>query len=537
MADVTEKLERLAGLLEKGLITRAQFEDQRDALFLAKNAADPGSSNPDQNDAIGAYRILGELGRGGMGVVYRAKHRTAAIAKRQGGELALKVLHAQYAQNPLFQERFEREASMGLKLKHPGIVKVLDLVVAEGGRLAIAMDLAEGRALSEVIGKEMGPIPWEQAWPLFEQLLAAVGYAHTQGVVHRDLKPENVVVSADNQLKILDFGIAKDLEGGKTKTGTGMGTVDYMAPEQYLDAKRVDSRADIYALGMTLYEMLAGRLPWEKDTPEFTILEQKKNGRLPPPTQFYPAIPAGVVAVVERATAVKMEDRYPSVEALSAALKGASDASNEGETQSGTYRVKGVDLTKSVYRFSKPPPSKARRAKPTAPRPTAPKPTAPRPTAPRPTAPRPTAPRPAAPSAPSPPEILPENVQINPLLPGHWFGLFFYPGGRLSRSQFWLASLLWAIIISFFIVPAISVLDPVLHPPDFFLWGLFIPLLCISAKRCQDFDCPGSVCLLLPVLIRIFPITYPISIVILGFYKGTEGPNSFGVGGSFSAQK
>jgi formylglycine-generating enzyme required for sulfatase activity/tRNA A-37 threonylcarbamoyl transferase component Bud32 len=320
MADVTEKLKDLANLLEKGLITREQFDKERDALFSAERSPSSSSSSPNVGDAIGAYRILGELGRGGMGVVYRAQHRTAAIAKRQGGEVAIKVLHAQYAQNPLFQERFEREASLGLKLNHPGIVNVHDLVVAEGGRLAFAMELAEGRPLSEVIGQETGPIPWEQAWPMFKQLLDAVNYAHTQGVVHRDLKPENVVVSADNQLKILDFGIAKDLEGGKTKTGTGMGTVDYMAPEQYLDAKRVDGRADIYALGMTFYEMLAGRLPWEKSESEYGILNAKAEGRIPPPTEFYPEIPAGVVAAVQRALSVKKGDRFESCEAFGAEL-------------------------------------------------------------------------------------------------------------------------------------------------------------------------------------------------------------------------
>jgi serine/threonine protein kinase len=322
MADVTEKLKDLVKLLDRGLLSRAEFDQQKQALLAAPSS--PQGSSPNLSDSVGAYRILGELGRGGMGVVYRGKHRTAAIAKRQGGEVAIKVLHAQYAQDEVFRDRFEREASLGLKLEHPGIVKVHDLVVGEGGTLAIAMELAEGRPLSEVIGQETGPIPWDRAWPLFKQLLNAVDYAHAQGVVHRDLKPENVILSSDNRLKILDFGIAKDMEGGKTKTGTGMGTVDYMAPEQYLDAKRVDGRADIYALGMTLYEMLAGRLPWEKNTPEFTILEQKKNGALPPPTDFYPAIPPAVVAVVERATAVKIEDRYRSIKALTAALEGAS---------------------------------------------------------------------------------------------------------------------------------------------------------------------------------------------------------------------
>jgi TPR repeat protein len=322
MADVTEKLERLAGLLEKGLITREQFEKERDALFAADRSPTPRSSSPNVGDSVGAYRILGELGRGGMGVVYRGKHRTAAIAKRQGGEVAIKVLHAQYAQDEVFRDRFEREASMGLKLDHPGIIRVYDLVI-DGGNLALVMDLAEGRPLSEVIGQETGPIPWERAWPMFKQMLDAVAYAHEHKVVHRDIKPENVIVSPKGKLKVLDFGIAKDMEGGKTKTGTGMGTVDYMAPEQYTDAKSVDQRADIYALGMTLYEMLAGRLPWESSASEFQVMTLKSKGDFPPPTAFYPEIPEGVVAVVERATALEIGQRYSSVKALHSALEEA----------------------------------------------------------------------------------------------------------------------------------------------------------------------------------------------------------------------
>jgi serine/threonine protein kinase len=330
MADITEKLERLATLLGKGLITREEFDEEKARLRATARlsstpptaSTNPGSS-PNVGEELGAYRILGELGQGGMGVVVRGKHRIAAMAKRQGGEVAIKVLHAQYAQDEVFRDRFEREASMGLKLDHPGIVKVYDLVVGAGGTLAIAMELAEGRPLSEVIGEETGPIPWDRAWPMFKQMLDAVAYAHEHNVVHRDIKPENVIVSPSGRLKILDFGIAKDMEGGKTKTGTGMGTVNYMAPEQYTDAKSVDERADIYALGMTLYEMLAGRLPWEPGVTEFRILTVKSKGDFPPPTEFYPDIPPGVVQVVQKAVEVEKADRFTGVAAMSKALEEA----------------------------------------------------------------------------------------------------------------------------------------------------------------------------------------------------------------------
>jgi serine/threonine protein kinase len=321
MAGTTQELKDLANLFREGLLTREEFDQQKQQLLAGSSSSKAsGSSSPNVGDSVGAYRILGELGRGGMGVVYRAKHRTAAKAKRQGGEVAIKVLHAQYAQDEAYRDRFEREAGMGIKLNYPGIVKVYDLVI-DGGNLALVMELAEGRPLSEVIGQETGPIPWEQAWPMFKQMLDAVAYAHDHKVVHRDIKPENVVVSTDNRLKILDFGIAKDLESGKTKTGTGMGTVDYMAPEQYTDASKVDQRADIYALGMTLYEMLAGRLPWDSGTTEFQVMTLKSKGDFPPPTDFYPEIPPAFVAVVKRATAVDIKNRFSGILAFKKELQ------------------------------------------------------------------------------------------------------------------------------------------------------------------------------------------------------------------------
>jgi serine/threonine protein kinase len=122
------------------------------------------------------------------------------------------------------------------------------------------------------------------------------------------------MVTSEGQLKVLDFGIAKDTSSGTTKTGMGMGTVAYMAPEQYRDAKRVDARADIYALGMTLYEMLAGRLPWDSsETSDFEILTRKAQGDLPPPTDFYPDIPEGVVAAVTRSLAPSPDQRFATV--------------------------------------------------------------------------------------------------------------------------------------------------------------------------------------------------------------------------------
>ena len=316
MSSVSEQIKDLAALLEEGLITREQFEEQRDQLLAESRVLFSGrASDPTLLTAVGSYQIFGLIGEGGMGAVYRGRHRSATIAERQGGEVAVKVMHPQYARNPDYRDRFEREAALGLKLDHPGIVKVHDLAV-DGGDLALVMDFIEGRPLSESIGEAVGPIPWEKVRPLFKRLLEAVGYAHDRGVVHRDIKPENIVVTADGDPRIIDFGIAKDLDGSGTRTGTGMGTVEYMAPEQYTDAKAVDHRADIYSLGMILYEMLAGRLPWDADAPQFEILERKARKQLMSPSAYCPDIPREVVAALSPCVSALPSARPSSTGAL-----------------------------------------------------------------------------------------------------------------------------------------------------------------------------------------------------------------------------
>ena len=254
-----------------------------------------------------------------MGTIYRGRHRSKTMAERQGGDVCIKTMHSQFAESEDFKARFEREASLGMKLDHPNVVKVHDLVI-DAGALAFVMEYIDGRSLAEMIGLETGPIPWSRAWPMFSQLLEAVGHAHGHGIIHRDLKPENVMVTPEGRLKVLDFGIAKESGSGATKTGAAMGTADYMAPEQHTDAKNVDTRADIYALGMTLYEMLAGRLPWGDELDQVGILQCKQNEEFPPPTEYYPDCPPGVVDVVMSALAPDRDARPSSVEDLQKAL-------------------------------------------------------------------------------------------------------------------------------------------------------------------------------------------------------------------------
>ena len=332
MPSVPDQLKELIEMLKDGYITREEFDEQKQALLAESKARTSATeSDPRMLTEVGAYRLLGLIGEGGMGAVYRGRHRSVTIAERQGGDVAVKVIHPQFARNPDYRDRFEREAALGLKLDHPGIVKVHDLVV-DGGNLALVMDLVDGRPLSDAMGEAVGPIPWDRAWPLFEKLLEAVGYAHEQGVVHRDIKPENILVTSDGEPHVIDFGIAKDLDKSGTRTGTGMGTVEYMAPEQYTDAKAVDRRADIYSLGMILYELLAGRLPWDSEAPQFQILELKARRELMSPSAFCAEIPRRVVSALSPVLSADPGARPKSVEEFARTLEDASSPSVQKPT-------------------------------------------------------------------------------------------------------------------------------------------------------------------------------------------------------------
>ena len=325
MTDATDKLDRLATLHEKGLISREEFEQQKQLIL--SGPADPAGSDPYLGKEIGAYRILELIGGGGMGTVYRGRHRSATFAERQGGDVAVKVMHPQYARDAHLRERFEREAELGARIDHRNIARVHDLVV-DGGALALVMDLVEGQPLDQLIGIKVGPIPWQNASPWFNQLLDAVEVLHAAGVIHRDIKPDNVIVTPDGVLRLIDLGIAKDIQRSRTRTGTGMGTVEYMAPEQYTDAKNIDARADIYSLGMVLHEMIAGRMPWEEDTPDFEILRMKAEGEIPTQEYFPRDTPAPVMRAIFGALECDPDARFGRVGEVRGTLVSVSPSSH-----------------------------------------------------------------------------------------------------------------------------------------------------------------------------------------------------------------
>jgi serine/threonine protein kinase len=322
--ELAQQLNELKKLMDAGLITPEDYEHQKTEILrhLSQARFTSGSRSviPELGSmrALGAYALLDTIGVGGMGTVYRGRHRNEEKSRQQGGDVAIKILHPQYAQQPAYQNRFEQEALLGLRMEHPNIVRVFDLIV-DGEMLGLVMELIEGRELSDIIGRTVGPMPWVQAGTIFRQVLDAIACVHESGIVHRDIKPENLMVSGE-RVRLMDFGIAKDVSKNNTRTGTTMGTIAYMAPEQFLSARDVDERADVYALGMTLYEMLAGRLPWDDDLAEFGILKIKESGDYPGPEAFYPHIPQHVLDTLSAMLTVDIDNRITSVAAVRAAL-------------------------------------------------------------------------------------------------------------------------------------------------------------------------------------------------------------------------
>jgi len=261
---------------------------------------------------VAGYRILEKLGEGGMGVVYKA------VDTSLDRVVAIKALSAELAKNPELEQRFRAEARAQASLNHVNLATLYAFLVQDGTAWMV-MEYIEGETFASMIQRR-GPIPSQETLPLFRQSLLGLGYAHRMGIVHRDIKPGNMMLNRQGIVKVMDFGIAKVLGNrSMTRTGTQMGTAWYMAPEQVTN-KGVDIRSDIYALGITLYEMLSGHVPFESDS-DYQVMTDHVNTPPPPPTQFYPYIPAGVVNAVLKALAKSPNDRFQTTEEFGAALE------------------------------------------------------------------------------------------------------------------------------------------------------------------------------------------------------------------------
>jgi serine/threonine-protein kinase len=245
-----------------------------------------------------------------MAVVY------LAVDQERGRRVALKLLDERHAADEQVVERFRREAQSAAGLNHPNIVSIFDRGLAEG-TYYIAMEYLDGRTLKELLVKN-GPTPVPIAIDYARQILGALAFAHRHGIVHRDIKPHNIVVGSDGRLKVTDFGIARSGASQMTEAGSIVGTAQYLSPEQARGAP-VDPRSDIYSLGIVLYEMLTGKVPFTGDTP--VEIAMKHLSQIPePPSELRPEVPHDLDAVVMRALAKDPDQRYESAEEMDADL-------------------------------------------------------------------------------------------------------------------------------------------------------------------------------------------------------------------------
>ena len=294
------------------------------------------STVPPLPENFGRYTIRAELGRGAMGVVYRAEdevlQRVVAIK--------MIVLTGSGHERDMHEARFRQEARAAGGLAHPSIITVYD-VGREGDVAYIAMELVEGRELRDLIRD--GEVTPSRAFEIAIQVADALAFAHERGIVHRDIKPGNIMVLADGRIKIMDFGIARLQEPTvKTQTGVLLGSPQYMSPEQ-ISGQALDGRADVFSLGVVLYEMLTGIKPF--DASDLTqVLFWVVNMPAKPPSERRPGLPSVVDFLVARALKKKPEERYAGAAELAADLRNALPEVREAEQGMRSPNLEGSTI-------------------------------------------------------------------------------------------------------------------------------------------------------------------------------------------------
>ncbi len=294
----------------------------------------------------GKFRVLRLLGAGGMGAVYEIEHDLTKHRR------ALKMLHAQFRAYPAVVARFLREASAAGRIGNPHIIETFDAGEFDTGEPYLVMEYLEGHTLSDALGAK-GTLPIDELANILVQACEGVQAAHDAGIIHRDLKPDNLfLVERDGKpfVKILDFGVSKfdaELTGGMgmTKEGSTLGTPFYMPPEQVRGEKNLDARADVYALGVILYECASGRRPYEAETlPHLALLIHE--GKAHPLAELRPDLPASFVEIAARAMASDRGQRYPTARALAEALLPFADGAL-GQTMIGGAEAGGQVVIKT----------------------------------------------------------------------------------------------------------------------------------------------------------------------------------------------
>jgi len=273
---------------------------------------------------VSNYKIISQIGEGGMGTVFLAEHIHLSNRK-----VAIKALHKQMLTNANIRQRFRNEAATLSQIDHENIVKIFDYIESDEGYFLI-MEYVEGMTLEDYINNVSGPLNEERATYVMSKMLSGFGFAHQRGIIHRDVKPSNIIVSKDlSVVKILDFGVAKLLteNSNMTKHGTQMGTVYYMSPEQ-VKGLPVDQRSDIYSLGVSLYQMVTGTNPYQSLTTEYDVFNCIVNQQLPDARLAYPGVIPKIISIIEHATRKPVENRYSSCEEMNKALVGDGDVSS-----------------------------------------------------------------------------------------------------------------------------------------------------------------------------------------------------------------
>jgi serine/threonine protein kinase len=272
-----------------------------------------------EGQTLGQYRVIAQMGHGGMATVFKGYH------PRLDRFVAIKMMHQAFQEDKNFLARFEREAQIVARLDHPHIVPVFDFADFEG-RPYLVMKYIEGRTLKGVL--EDQPLAMGDILNLMPRIADALDYAHRQGVLHRDIKPSNIIIDVNGTPYLTDFGLARMAQLGESTLSHDMllGTPHYISPEQAMGSRELDNRTDIYSLGVVLYELVVGRVPFSADTP-FAIIHDHIYRPLPEPMKVNPEITPEVSAVLEKALAKSPADRYATATELVNAFKAAVETS------------------------------------------------------------------------------------------------------------------------------------------------------------------------------------------------------------------
>ncbi len=284
---------------------------------------------------IDHYQILEQIGKGGMGVVYKALN--VNLEKF----VAIKTIALGLTSEDIFTSRFRTEARALARLENPHIVHIYDMR-ADDNQWFIVMEYVEGITLAEKIKRDR-IIPWPEALKIFQQMLTAIGHAHRLGVIHRDIKPNNIMITNEGIVKITDFGLAKDrYTRSLTQPVSTGGTLYYMSPEQVKGLLFTDHRSDIYSLGLTLYEMLAGKIPFRKGDTDFTIREAIVKRQFPPPSFFNPHLSDWFDALVMKLIAKDPNDRYQNIDEIQKTLAQFTKSAGQSQSISKAAEAKTV---------------------------------------------------------------------------------------------------------------------------------------------------------------------------------------------------